>query len=60
MIVEPKKAITAEAAVNDGEVVLSLAERVLGRVAQRSSSQGTDEVILQAGELIDERMADMP
>ena len=30
--VAPRSAITAEAAVNDGEVVASLAERVLGRV----------------------------
>ncbi|MBQ1202507.1 MAG: DNA-directed RNA polymerase subunit beta', partial [Loktanella sp.] len=54
------RAITAEAAVNDGEVVSSLAERVLGRVsADDVLRPGTDEVIVHAGELIDERKADM-
>ena len=54
------RAITAEAAVNDGEVVSSLAERVLGRVsADDVIKPGTDEVIVEAGELIDERKADM-
>ncbi|MCP4784058.1 MAG: DNA-directed RNA polymerase subunit beta' [Fuerstiella sp.] len=53
------KAITAEAAVNDGEVVSSLAERVLGRVAAEDICKpGTDEVIIAEGQLIDERMAD--
>jgi DNA-directed RNA polymerase subunit beta' len=53
-------AITAEAAVNDGEVVASLAERVLGRVsADEILKPGTDEVMVEAGELIDERKADM-
>ncbi len=55
-----ERAITAEAAVNDGEVVSSLAERVLGRVsADDVIKPGTDEVIVDAGELIDERKADM-
>ena len=55
-----ERAITAEAAVNDGEVVSSLAERVLGRVsADDVLKPGTDEVIVEAGELIDERKADM-
>ncbi|MBI1415896.1 MAG: DNA-directed RNA polymerase subunit beta' [Limimaricola sp.] len=54
------RAITAEAAVNAGEVVSSLAERVLGRVsADDVLKPGTDEVIVQAGELIDERRADL-
>ncbi|MGJ8558436.1 MAG: DNA-directed RNA polymerase subunit beta', partial [Sulfitobacter geojensis] len=53
-------AITAEAAVNDGEVVSSLAERLLGRVAADDIVKpGTDEVIVPAGGLIDERMADL-
>ena len=30
-IVEPRRSITAQAAVNDGEVVASLSERILGR-----------------------------
>jgi DNA-directed RNA polymerase subunit beta' len=54
------RAITAEAAVNDGEVVSSLAERILGRVsADDVLRPGTDEVIVAAGELIDERRADL-
>ncbi|MGR3485050.1 MAG: DNA-directed RNA polymerase subunit beta' [Paracoccaceae bacterium] len=53
------RAITAEAAISDGEVVASLAERVLGRVsADRVMVPGTDEVLVEAGELIDERRAD--
>ncbi len=54
-----EKAITAEAAVNDGEVVASLAERVLGRVsAEDVIAAGSDEVVVAKGELIDERKAD--
>jgi DNA-directed RNA polymerase subunit beta' len=45
--------------VNDGEVVSSLAERVLGRVAADDILvPGTDEVIVSRNELIDERRAD--
>ncbi len=52
-------AITAVAAVNDGEVVSSLAERLLGRVvADDIMMPGTEEVLIAAGSLIDERMAD--
>ncbi|MGI1662395.1 DNA-directed RNA polymerase subunit beta' [Palleronia sp. KMU-117] len=54
-----ENAITAEAAVNDGEVVSPLAERILGRVAADDVlAPGTDEVIVARGELIDERKAD--
>ena len=54
-----ENAITAEAAINDGEVVSSLAERILGRVAADDVLKpGTDEVLLTKGELIDERKAD--
>ena len=54
-----EKAITAETAVNDGEVVLSLSERLLGRVAAEDLLKpGTDEVLVARGELIDERMSD--
>jgi len=54
-----EKAITAQAAVNDGDVVASLAERILGRVsADDVMKPGTDEVLVSAGELIDERKAD--
>ncbi|OWU66570.1 DNA-directed RNA polymerase subunit beta' [Roseovarius sp. 22II1-1F6A] len=52
-------AVTAEPAVNDGEVVASLAERILGRVAAEDVlAPGTDEVLVAKGELIDERKAD--
>ncbi len=51
--------ITAEAAVNDGEVVASLSERILGRTAGEDVLvPGGDEVIVAKGELIDERKAD--
>jgi DNA-directed RNA polymerase subunit beta' len=54
-----EKAITAETAVNDGEVVLTLSERLLGRVAAEDLLKpGTDEVLVAHGQLIDERMAD--
>ncbi|UWQ20883.1 DNA-directed RNA polymerase subunit beta' [Jannaschia sp. W003] len=52
-------AITATAAVNDGEVVATLGERVLGRVAAEDVLvPGTEDVLVAAGELIDERRAD--
>ena len=54
------RAITADTAVNDGEVVSSLAERVLGRVsADDVMKPGTDEIVVKANELIDERKADL-
>ena len=53
------RAITAEAAVNDGEVVATLGERILGRVAAEDIlNPATDEVVIANGTLIDERMAD--
>ncbi|MDE3029881.1 MAG: DNA-directed RNA polymerase subunit beta', partial [Paracoccaceae bacterium] len=55
-----ENSITAVVAVNDGEVVSSLAERVLGRVtAEDVMVPGTDTVIVKRGELIDERKADL-
>jgi DNA-directed RNA polymerase subunit beta' len=55
-----EKSITAIVAVNDGEVVSSLAERVLGRVsAEDILVPGSDEVLVSRGELIDERRADL-
>ncbi|RWR13695.1 DNA-directed RNA polymerase subunit beta' [Paenirhodobacter populi] len=52
--------ITATAAVNDGEVVAPLSERVLGRVAAEDVLvPGTDDVIVRKNELIDERKADL-
>ncbi|RJL09447.1 DNA-directed RNA polymerase subunit beta' [Paracoccus siganidrum] len=53
------RAITASAAVNDGEVISPLGERVLGRTAAEDVLvPGEDEIIVRAGELIDERKAD--
>ncbi|MBZ4021099.1 DNA-directed RNA polymerase subunit beta' [Rhodobacter sp. TJ_12] len=55
-----ERAITASAAVNDGEVVAPLSERVLGRVAADDVFvPGTDEVLVRKNELIDERKADL-
>ncbi|WP_114965545.1 DNA-directed RNA polymerase subunit beta' [Alkalilacustris brevis] len=52
--------ITAEAAVNDGEIVASISERILGRIAAEDVVRpGTDEVIVARNELIDERKADL-
>ncbi|WP_298911347.1 DNA-directed RNA polymerase subunit beta' [uncultured Aliiroseovarius sp.] len=54
-----ENSITAEAAVNDGEVVASLAERILGRVAAEDVLvPGTEEVLVAKNEIIDERKAD--
>ncbi|MCK0126829.1 DNA-directed RNA polymerase subunit beta' [Gelidibacter sp. F2691] len=54
-----ENSITAEAAVNDGEVVSSLSERILGRVAAEDVLvPGTEEVLVAKNELIDERKAD--
>ncbi|MDQ2066189.1 DNA-directed RNA polymerase subunit beta' [Xinfangfangia sp. CPCC 101601] len=53
-------AITAMAAVNDGEVISPLGERVLGRVAADDIIlPGSDEVLVAKGEMIDERRADI-
>ena len=55
-----ERAITASAAVNDGEVVSPLGERVLGRVsADDVLVPGSDEVLVRKNELIDERKADL-
>jgi len=54
-----EQSITAETAVNDGEVVSSLAERVLGRVAAEDILRpGSEDVLVAKGELIDAMMAD--
>ena len=54
-----ERSITARAAVNDGEVISSLAERILGRVAAEDVIKpGTDEILCSKGEIIDERKAD--
>ncbi|MCY4305291.1 MAG: DNA-directed RNA polymerase subunit beta' [Aestuariivita sp.] len=55
-----KKFITVEAAIKDGVVVAPLSERLLGRVAAEDIVKpGTNEIIVGAGQLIDERMADL-
>ena len=54
-----EKAITTQAAVTDGEIVSTLAERILGRVAADDILRpGTEEVMVSRGELIDERKAE--
>ncbi len=51
--------ITAAAAVNDGDVVSPLSERILGRVAAEDVvAFETDEILVARNELIDERRAD--
>ena len=56
---ETSNSITAEPAVNDGEVITSLAERVLGRVAAEDIKvPGSEEIIVRSGQLIDELLAD--
>jgi len=55
-----ERRITARAAVNDGEVVASLSERILGRVAGEDVYRpGTEELLCRDGELMDERMSDL-
>jgi len=52
--------ITASAAINDGEVVASLTERVLGRVvAEDVVHPATGEVLMERNQVIDERDADI-
>jgi DNA-directed RNA polymerase subunit beta' len=53
------RAIKVSNAVKDGEMVASIGERALGRVAAEDILvPGTEEVIVKEGELIDERKAD--
>ncbi len=52
--------IKCEAAVSDGEVVATLSERILGRVAAEDiKSLLDDSVICSKGSMIDERVADL-
>ena len=54
-----ENSITAEPAVNDGEVVATLSERVLGRIAAEDICDlETGEVITPKGAMVDELMAD--
>jgi DNA-directed RNA polymerase subunit beta' len=53
------RSITARAAVSDGEIVASLAERILGRVsAEDVKDPKTGDTIFRRNDLIDERAAD--
>ncbi len=53
------RSISCAAAVNDGEVVASISERILGRVAAEDIKHPTDEkIICKKGTIIDERVAD--
>ena len=53
------RSITARAAINDGDVISSLSERILGRIAAEDVVKpGADEVLCAKGEIIDERKAD--
>jgi DNA-directed RNA polymerase subunit beta' len=54
-----KQSITARAAINDGEVISSIGERLLGRVvAEDVVLPGTEDTIVSKGELVDEKIAD--
>ena len=54
-----KRSITARAAINDGEVISSIGERLLGRVvAEDVVFPGTEDIIVSKGELVDEKIAD--
>ena len=55
-----EKSITARAAVNDGEEVSSMAERILGRtLAEDVIHPKTGEVLGKKNDLVDERQADI-
>ncbi|MEM9351064.1 MAG: DNA-directed RNA polymerase subunit beta', partial [Pseudomonadota bacterium] len=55
-----ERSITAQAAISDGEVVASLGERILGRTsAEDVLRPGTDEILIERNELVDERKADL-
>ncbi len=52
--------IRCEAAISDGEVVATLSERILGRVAAEDiKNLSDDSVICSKGSMIDERIADL-
>ncbi len=52
--------IQVSAVINDGEVVASLSERILGRVSADDIISPTDQsVLVKKGVMIDERMADI-
>ncbi len=52
--------ITATAAINDGEIVASLSERILGRTAAEDVlNPATEEVVVRRDQLIEEREAEL-
>ena len=52
--------IKCEAAVSDGEVVATLSERILGRVAAEDIKHPSDDIVIcSKGTMIDERIADL-
>ncbi len=52
--------INVQAVVDAGQVIVSLAQRVLGRTAAEDIKvPGTDEMIIKMGDLIEERHADL-
>ena len=54
-----ENSITAEPAVNDGEVVASLSARIMGRIAAEDiCNPENGEVITTKGDMVDELMAD--
>jgi DNA-directed RNA polymerase subunit beta' len=55
-----EKSIKCEAAISDGEVVATLSERILGRIAAEDIRYPSDDSMLcSKGTMIDERVADL-
>ena len=54
-----ENSIKAKATIHDGEIVATMAERILGRVAAEDVIEpSTEELLCKSGEMIDERIAD--
>ncbi|MEE9455311.1 MAG: DNA-directed RNA polymerase subunit beta' [Paracoccaceae bacterium] len=57
---ETDRSITASAAINDGEIISPLSERILGRTsAEDVMRPGTDEILVRRDELMDERASEL-
>jgi DNA-directed RNA polymerase subunit beta' len=55
-----KEGLDLEAVVDDGRVIVSIAEQVLGRVALEDvKAPNSNQVIVKAGKMIDENLADL-
>ena len=55
-----KNGVTLGAVIEGGEVVVTLADRVLGRVlAEEVYKPGSDEILVEAGSLLDEALVDL-